>query len=64
MRKLYTRADSQQAKEEREIFLAFLLILLTTKQNKLERKTEKKREIFLAFRKKNRTHKKKARKIN
>ena len=35
--KLFTRESSQQAKEEREIFLDFLLILLLSKQRKLAR---------------------------
>ena len=41
--KLFTRESSQQTKEEREIFLGFLLILLL---NKLERKTKKERELY------------------
>ena len=32
--KLFTRESSQQAKEEREIFLGFLLILLLSKHGK------------------------------
>jgi hypothetical protein len=59
--KLFTRESSQQAKEEREIFLGFLLIL---QLNKPERKTKKKPELFLVFLKVFQTHKKKTRKIN
>ena len=54
--KLFTRESTQQAKEEREIFLGFLLIL---QLNILESKT---RAIF--FLKVFLTHKKKARKRN
>ena len=57
---LFTRKSSQQAKEEWEIFLGFLLILQLIK---LERKAKKKRELnFLVFLKVFQTHKKKARK--
>ena len=45
--KLFTRESSQQAKEEQEIFLGFLLILLI---NKLKIKARKKPKlIFFGF---------------
>ena len=50
--KLFTRESSQQAKEEREIFLGFLLIITTSMKIKLT----------YFFHKVYRTHKKKARK--
>ena len=52
--KLFTRESSQQAKEEREIFLGFILIATTAawKLNKL---------FFLVFLKVYQTHKNKAR---
>ena len=51
-RKLFTRESSQQVKEEREIFLGFLLITITSMEIKLT--------IFLVFLKVYQTHKKKA----
>ena len=56
-RKLITWESSQQVKEEREIFLGFLLIITTTSM-------ESKLTIFLVFLKVYQTHKKKARKRN
>src|SRR3989337_3656097 len=41
--KLFTRESSQQAKEEREIFLGFLLIVLLIKHGK---ETKKKLQLF------------------
>ena len=52
--KLFTRESSQQVKEEREIFLGFLLIITTSMEIKLT--------IFFVFLKVYQTHKKKARK--
>ena len=54
--KLLTRESSQQAKEEQEIFLGFLLITTTSMEIKLTN--------FLVFLKVYQTHKKKARKRN
>ena len=55
--KLFTRESSQQANEEREIFLGFLLIIATSMEIKLT--------IFFGFfLKVYQTHKKKARKRN
>ena len=52
--KLFTRESSQQAKEEREMFLGFLLITTTSMEIKLTN--------FLVFLKVYQTHKKKTRK--
>ena len=52
--KLFTRESSQQAKEEREIFLGFHLITTASMEIKLIN--------FLVFHKVYQTHKKKARK--
>ena len=60
-RKLFTRESSQQVKEEREIFLGFLLITTTTS---MESKLAKNTTIFLVFLKVYQTHKKKTRKSN
>ena len=59
--KLFTRESSQQAKEEQEIFLGFLLIITTTS---MESKLAKSYNYFLFFLKVIQTHKKKARKEN
>ena len=55
--KLFTRESSQQAKEEREIFLGFLLITTTTG---MESKLAKSYNYFFVFIKVFQTHKKKA----
>ena len=55
--KLFTRESSHQAKEEREIFLGFLLINTTTS---MESKLAKSYNYFLVFIKVFQTHKKKA----
>ena len=55
--KLFTRESSQQAKEEREIFLGFLLITTTSMEIRLT-------NFFGFFLKVYQTHKKKARKRN
>ena len=57
-KKLFTRESSQQAKEEREIFLGFLLITTSTD---MERKVAKKLQLYF-FLKVFLTHKKKTRK--
>ena len=44
--KLFTRESSQQAKEEQEIFLGFLLIITTTR---MESKLAKSYNYFLWF---------------
>ena len=54
--KLFARESSQQAKEEREIFLGFLLMI---QLNKLKGKAKL---IFLDFLKVKKTHKKKTKK--
>ena len=54
--KLFTRESSQQVKEEQEIFLGFLLILLLSLESKLNRTK------FLVFLKVYQRHEKKARK--
>ena len=54
--KLFTRESSQQAKEEREIFLSFLLITTTIG---MESKLAKSYNYFLVFLKVIQTHKKK-----
>ena len=56
--KLFTRESSQQAKEEQEIFLGFLLIITTTgMESKLAKSYN---YFFLVFLKVFQTHKKKA----
>ena len=59
--KLFTRESSQQAKEEQEIFLGFLLIITTTS---MESKLTKSYKYFFVFLKVYQTHKKKTRKRN
>ena len=55
--KLFTRESSQQAKEEREIFLGFVLIATISMEIKLT-------SFFFVFLKVYQTHKKKAIKRN
>ena len=55
--KLFTWESSQQAKEEQEIFLGFLLVITTTD---MESKLAKSYNYFLGFLKVFQTHKKKA----
>ena len=57
--KLFTRESSQQVKEEREIFLGFLLITTTTD---MKSKLTKSYNYFFVFIKVFQTHKKKVRK--
>ena len=57
--KLFTRESSQQAKEEHEIFLGFLLIITTTS---MEIKLIKSCNYFFVFLKIYQTHKKKVKK--
>ena len=59
--KLFTRESSQQAKEEQEIFLGFLLVVTTTS---MESKLAKSYNYFFVFLKVFQTHKKKTRKEN
>ena len=59
--KLFTRESSQQAKEEREIFLGFLLITTTTG---MESKLAKSSNYFFVFLEVIQTYKKKLRKEN
>ena len=59
--KLFTRESSQQAKEEREILLDFLLITTTTS---MESKLAKSYNYFFVFIKVFQTHKKNAGKEN
>ena len=59
--KLCTRESSQQAKEEREIFLGFLLITTASMESKLAKKLQL---IFLVFLKVFQTHKKNVGKEN
>ena len=49
MRKLFTRESSQQTKEETRNLFGFSFTTTKLQLIKLERKTEKKREIFLGF---------------
>ena len=55
--KLFTRESSQQAKEEQEIFLGFLLSITTTS---MESKLAKSYNYFFVFLTVYQTHKKKA----
>ena len=59
--KLFTRESSQQEKEEREIFLGFLLVITTTG---MESKLAKRYNYFFVFIKVFQTHKKNAGKEN
>ena len=61
-RKLFTRENSQQGKEETRNLFGFSFTTTKLQLIKLERKTEKKQEMLLDFLKVFRTHKKKARK--
>ena len=61
MRKTIYTGKLTTSKTKTRNLLGFILILLL---NKLERKTKKKREMFLDFIKAFQTHKKKARKRN